>query len=58
MPESDRERRGHRIRVTQKKSDAAVLIQQIKLLSLKRGKTVTTDRIRELLPQLLHTVCL
>jgi hypothetical protein len=58
MPESDRERRGHRIRVSQKKSDEAVLIQQIQLLALNRGKTVPADRIRELLPQLLDTVCL
>jgi hypothetical protein len=28
MPESDRERRGHRIRVSHKKSDEAFLIQQ------------------------------
>jgi hypothetical protein len=40
MPESDRDRRGHRIRVTQKKSDEAVLIHQIQLLALKQGKTV------------------
>jgi len=40
MPESDRERRGHRIRVSQKKSDDAALIQQIQLLALKQGKTV------------------
>jgi hypothetical protein len=39
-------------------SDEAVVSQQIQLLALKRGKTVTTDRIRELLPQLLDTVCL
>jgi hypothetical protein len=53
-----RERRGHRIRVTQKKSDEAVLIHHIQLLALNRGKTVPADRIRELLPQLLDTVCL
>jgi hypothetical protein len=40
MPESDRERRGHWIRVSQKKSDEAVLIQQIQLLVFKQGKTV------------------
>jgi hypothetical protein len=38
MPESDRERRGHRIRVSQKKSDAAALIQRIQLLALQAGK--------------------
>ena len=58
MPESDRERRGHRIRVSQKKSDEAVLIQQIQLLALKQGKTAPADRIRELFSQLLDTVCL
>ena len=42
MPESDRERRGHRIRASQKKSDEAVLIQQIQLLALKHRK----DRAR------------
>jgi hypothetical protein len=56
MPESDRERRGHRIRVNQKKSDDAVLIQQVQLLALKQGKTVPADRIRELFSQLLDTV--
>jgi hypothetical protein len=56
MPESDRERRGHRIRVTQKKSDEAVLIHQIQLLALKQEKTVPADRIREWISQLLDTV--
>ena len=37
MPESDMERRGRRIRVSQKKSDETVLIQQIQLLALKHG---------------------
>jgi hypothetical protein len=58
MPESDRERRGHRIRVSQKKSDEAVLIRQIQLLALKHGKTVPSGWIRELFSQLLDTVCL
>jgi hypothetical protein len=58
MPESDRECRGHWIRVSQKKSDEAVLTQQIQLLALKQGKTVPADRIRELFSQLLDTVCL
>jgi len=58
MPESDRERRGHRIRVGQKKSDEAVLIQQIQLLALKHRKTVPADRIREWFSPLLETVCL
>jgi hypothetical protein len=58
MPESDRERREHRIRVSQKKSEEAVLIQQIQFLALKQGKTVPADRIRKLLSQLLDTVCL
>jgi hypothetical protein len=39
----------HRIRVSRKKSDEAVLIQQIQLLALKQGKTVSADRIRELI---------
>jgi hypothetical protein len=39
MPESDRERRAHRIRVSQKKSDEAVLIHQIQLLAVRQGKT-------------------
>jgi hypothetical protein len=52
MPESDRERRGHRIRVSQKNSDEAVLLQQIQLLALKQGKTVPADRSRELFSQL------
>ena len=56
MPESDRERRGHRIRVSKKKSDEAVLIQQIQLLALKQGNTVPADRIREWFSQLLDTV--
>jgi len=56
MSESDKECRGHWIRVSQKKSDEAVLIQQIQLLALKRGKTVPADRIRELLSRLLDTV--
>jgi hypothetical protein len=54
MPESDREHRGHRIRVSQKKSDEAVLVQQIQLLALKRGKTVPADQIREWISQLLE----
>jgi len=58
MPESDRERRRHRIRVSQKKSDDAVLIQQIQLLALKLRKIMSADRIRELFSQLLDTVCL
>ncbi len=45
MPESDRAGRGHRIRVSQKKSDAAVLIQQIQLLALKQGKTVGAELV-------------
>jgi len=48
--------RGHRIRVSQKKSDEAVLIQQIQLQALKQGKTVPADRIRELFSELLDTV--
>jgi hypothetical protein len=48
----------HRIRVCQKKSDEAVLIQQIQLLALKQGKTVSADRIRGWLSQLLDTFCL
>jgi hypothetical protein len=43
----------HRIRVSKKKSDEAVLIQQIQLLALKRGKIVPADRIREWFSQLL-----
>ena len=35
-----------------------VLIQEIQLLPLERGKTVAADRIRELFSQLLDTVCL
>jgi hypothetical protein len=58
MLESGRERRGHRIRVSQKKSDEATLIQQIQLLALKRGKTLPADRIRGWISQLLDTVCL
>jgi hypothetical protein len=54
MSESDRERGGHRIRVSQKKSDEAVLIHQIQLLALKQGKTVPADRIREWFSQLLN----
>ncbi len=53
MPESDRERRGHRIRVSQKKSDEEILIQQIQLLALKRGKTAPADRVREWISQVL-----
>ena len=52
MPESDRERRAHRIRVSKKKSDQSLLIQQIQLLALQQGKTVTADRIGEWLFQL------
>ena len=44
------------IRVSRKKSDEAVLIQQIQLLALKQGKTVPADRIREWFSQLLGTV--
>jgi hypothetical protein len=51
---SDRERRGHRIRVTRKKSDEAVLIQQIQLMALKQGKFVSADRIREWFSRLLE----
>ncbi len=40
--------------MSQKKSDEAVLIQQIQLLALKQGKTVTADRIRELFLQILN----
>jgi hypothetical protein len=58
MPESDRERRGHRIRVSQKKSGEVVLIQQIQLLPLKQRKAVPADRIRELFSRFLDTVCL
>ena len=58
MPDSDRERRGHRIRVSQRKSDEAVLIQQIQIPALKQGKTVPAEQIREWLSQLLETVCL
>jgi hypothetical protein len=47
-----------RIRVSQKKSDEAVLIHQIQLLALKRGKTLRADRISEWFSQLLDTVCL
>jgi hypothetical protein len=54
MAESDSERRGHRIRVSQKKSDEAVLIQQIQLLALKRGKTMPAERISEWFSQLLE----
>jgi hypothetical protein len=54
MPESDRERRAHRIRVSQKKSDEAVLIHQIQLLALKHGRTVPADRIQELFSQILE----
>jgi hypothetical protein len=43
----------HRIRVSQKKSDEAQVIQQIQLLALKQGKTVPADRIREWFLQLL-----
>jgi|HubBroStandDraft_4_1064222.scaffolds.fasta_scaffold3645637_1 hypothetical protein len=58
MPESDRECRGHWIRVTQQKSDEEILIQQIQLPALKQGKTVPADRIREWISRLLDTVCL
>ena len=58
MHESDRERRGHRIRISQKKSDEAVLTQQVQILALKQGKTVPADRIRELFSPLSDTVCL
>jgi len=44
----------HRIRVSQKKSEEAVLIQQIQLLALKHGKTVPTDRIQEWISRLLE----
>jgi hypothetical protein len=44
----------HRIRVSQKKSNEAVVIQQIQLLALKQGKTVPADRIREFITQLLE----
>jgi hypothetical protein len=44
----------HRIRVSQKRSDEAVLIQQIQLLALKQGKTVPAERIREWLSKLLE----
>ena len=55
MPESDRERHKHRIRVSQKKSDEAILIQQIQLVALKQGKIVPADRIREWILQLLDS---
>jgi hypothetical protein len=42
----------HRIRVSQKKSDEAVLIQQIQLLALKQGKTVPAVQIREWISKL------
>jgi hypothetical protein len=44
----------HRIRVSQQKSDEAVLIQQIQLLALKQGKAVPADRIREWISRLLE----
>jgi hypothetical protein len=43
-----------RIRVSRKKSDESVLIQQIQLLALKRGKIVDEDRIRESISRLLE----
>jgi hypothetical protein len=42
----------HRIRVSQKRSDEAVLIQQIQLFALKQGKVVPVERIRELISEL------
>ena len=42
----------HRIRVSQKKSDEEVLIQQIELLALRQEKSVPTDR--ESITQLLE----
>jgi hypothetical protein len=45
----------YRIRVSQKKSDEAALIQQIQLLALKQGKTVPPERIRESITQLLES---
>lgn len=44
----------NRIRVSRKKSDELVLIQQIQLLGLKQGKNLQADRIREWLSQLLE----
>jgi hypothetical protein len=44
----------HRIRVSKKKSDEAVLTPQIQLLALKRGKTVPAERIREWISRLLE----
>jgi len=58
VPGPDREWRGRRIRVSQKKSNEAVLIQQIQLLALKQGKTVSADQIREWFSQLLDTAFL
>ncbi len=43
-----------RIRVSRKKSDESVLIQQIQFLALKHGKIVNEDRIREFIPRLLE----
>jgi hypothetical protein len=40
--------------VSQKKSDEAVLVQQIQLLALKLGTTVPADQIREWISQLLE----
>jgi hypothetical protein len=43
----------NRIRVCQKKSDKAVLIQQIQLLALRQGKTVQAERIGDWISRLL-----
>jgi len=43
----------NRIRVSQKKSDEAVLIQQIQLLALRQGKTVQAERIWDWISRLL-----
>jgi hypothetical protein len=43
-----------RIRVSKKKSDESLLIQQIQFLALKRGKIVKEDRIREFISRLLE----
>jgi hypothetical protein len=44
----------NRIRVSQKKSDEAVLIQQIQLLVLRKGKTVQAERIWDWISQILN----
>ena len=43
-----------RIRINRKKSDEAILVQQIQLLALKQGKTVPTERIQEWISRLLE----